>query len=232
MRPHRRVMSLKNTGALREFVAISAALLWLAALAALLWQLLAVHGVDLAALDERDVERFVRAWGAWSALASVALMVLHSFLPLPAEIIPIANGMLFGPLLGIALTWAGAMLGAVLSFALARGLGRGFVRLVVAEARFRRLERLSPRPGTLLYVRLVPFISFNLVNYAAGLMGVPWWTFLWTTALGILPLTVAMVLLGGQILRAPLWSWIAAAAALLLLWLLLERLRRAREARR
>lgn len=232
MRPHRRVMSLKNTGALREFVAISAALLLLAALAALLWQLLAVHGVDLAALDEHDVERFVRAWGAWSALASVALMVLHSFLPLPAEIIPIANGMLFGPLLGIALTWAGAMLGAVLSFALARGLGRGFVRLVVAEARFRRLERLSPRPGTLLYVRLVPFISFNLVNYAAGLMGVPWWTFLWTTALGILPLTVAMVLLGGQILRAPLWSWIAAAAALLLLWLLLERLRRAREARR
>ncbi len=232
MRPHRRVMSLKNTGALREFIAISAALLLLAALAALLWQLLAVHGVDLAALDEHDVERFVRAWGAWSALASVALMVLHSFLPLPAEIIPIANGMLFGPLLGIALTWAGAMLGAVLSFALARGLGRGFVRLVVAEARFRRLERFSPRPGTLLYVRLVPFISFNLVNYAAGLMGVPWWTFLWTTALGILPLTVAMVLLGGQILRAPLWSWIAAAAALLLLWLLLERLRRAREARR
>jgi uncharacterized membrane protein YdjX (TVP38/TMEM64 family) len=154
---------------------------------------------------------------------------LHSFLPLPAEIIPIANGMLFGPLLGIALTWLGAMLGAVLSYALARALGRGFVRLFVSEEREARLARLSPRPGTLLYVRLVPLISFNLVNYAAGLMGVPWWTFLWTTAIGILPLTVAMVLLGGEILRAPLWAWIAAGAALLLVWLLLERWRRSQQ---
>jgi uncharacterized membrane protein YdjX (TVP38/TMEM64 family) len=229
---HRRFTSMKSTGALREIVAITAALLLLAALAAGLWQLFAAHGVDLAALDEHDVERFVRAWGAWSALASVALMVLHSFVPLPAEIIPIANGMLFGPLAGVALTWAGAMLGAVLSFALARGLGRGFVRLFVSDARFARLAHLSPRPGTLLYVRLVPFISFNLVNYAAGLTGVSWWTFLWTTALGILPLTVAMVLLGGEILSAPRWSWALAAAALLLLWLVIEHSRRARERRR
>ena len=225
-------MSLKSTGALREIVAIVAALLLLGAVAFLFLALFAAHGVDLAALDEHDVERFVRAWGAWSALASVALMVLHSFVPLPAEIIPIANGMLFGPLLGIALTWAGAMLGAVLSFALARWLGRGFVRLFVSEPRFNRLAQLSPRPGTLLYVRLVPFISFNLVNYAAGLTGVTWWTFLWTTALGILPLTVAMVLLGGEILRAPRWSWVAVAAALLLAWLLVERLKRARHAPR
>ncbi|HKC31211.1 MAG TPA: VTT domain-containing protein, partial [Burkholderiales bacterium] len=70
----------------------------------------------------------------------------------------------------------------------------------------------------LLLVRLVPLISFNLVNYAAGLLGVGWWTFLWTTALGILPLTVAMVLLGGQILAAPLWAWALGALVLLVLW--------------
>lgn len=225
-------MSLKSTAALRDIAALAAFLLLLGALAVGLWRLLAAHGVDLGALEEGDVERFVRAWGAWSALASVALMVLHSFVPLPAEIIPIANGMLFGPLAGVALTWAGAMLGAVLSFALARGLGRGFVRLVVADSRLARLAQLSPRPGTLLYLRLVPFISFNLVNYAAGLTGVSWWTFLWTTALGILPLTVAMVLLGGEILSAPRWSWALAAVALLLLWLLIEWSRRVRESRR
>jgi uncharacterized membrane protein YdjX (TVP38/TMEM64 family) len=207
----------------RESLAMAAALLLLAAAIIGLWRLLALKGIDLFALDEQAAAHFVKAWGAWSALASVALMVLHSFLPLPAEIIPMANGMLFGPLLGIALTWLGAMLGAVLSFALARWLGRGVVRLFVAEARFQRLAHLSPRPGTLLYVRLVPFISFNLVNYAAGLLGVPWWTFLWTTALGILPLTVAMVLLGGAMLHAPLWAWIAIIAALLLLWLVIAR---------
>ena len=211
-----------------EVAGIAAAAVLLAALAASLWYALKLAGIDFAALDQRAVERIVESWGAWGPLASVALMVLHSFLPLPAEIIPLANGMLFGPLAGIALTWSGAMLGALLSFALARGLGRGFVRLVLSEERFARLARLSPGAGTLLYVRLVPFISFNLVNYAAGLAGVGWWRFLWTTALGILPLSVIMVLLGSAMLEAPRWAWIAAAAALLVLWLLFEGTRRAR----
>lgn len=213
----------------REAIVVIAGLLLLALILIGLWQLLAARGIDLFALDEHDAARFVAAWGAWSALASIAIMVLHSFLPLPAEIVPMANGMLFGPLLGVALTWVGAMLGAVLSFALARWLGRGFVHLFVAEERFRRLIGFAPRPGTLLYVRLVPFISFNLVNYAAGLLGVSWWTFLWTTALGILPLTVAIVLLGGAMLHAPLWAWIAVAAAMLLLWFFAERRRAARK---
>jgi uncharacterized membrane protein YdjX (TVP38/TMEM64 family) len=208
---------------IRTVAALVLAVLLLSGLALALWRGLAAQGVSIAALDVGEVESFVRSWGAWSAAASVALMVLHSFLPLPAEIIPIANGMLFGPLLGIALTWTGAMLGAVLSFALARALGRPFVRLVVADARWAAIERVSPRPGILLLVRLVPFISFNLVNYAAGLTGVRWWPFLWTTALGILPLTVAMVLAGAEILQAPLWAWLAGALALAVLWLLFRR---------
>jgi uncharacterized membrane protein YdjX (TVP38/TMEM64 family) len=208
---------------IRTVVPLALAALLLTGLVLALWRALAAQGISAAALDAGAVESFVRGWGAWSAGASVALMVLHSFLPLPAEIIPIANGMLFGPLLGIGLTWTGAMLGAVLSFALARALGRPFVRLVVSDARWAEIERVSLRPGTLLLVRLVPLISFNLVNSAAGLMGVRWWPFLWTTALGILPLTVAMVLAGTEILQAPLWAWLAAALALAALWLLFRR---------
>jgi uncharacterized membrane protein YdjX (TVP38/TMEM64 family) len=214
-----------NREFLRIAAALAAALVVLAALMLWLWRVLAAHGIDVAALDEQAVETYVRGWGAWSALASVALMVLHSFLPLPAEIIPLANGMLFGPVIGIALTWLGAMLGALLSFALARWLGRGFVRLVVAEASWARLAGSSLDAGSLLLVRLVPLISFNLVNYAAGLLGVPWWRFLWTTALGILPLTIAMVLMGAELLAAPLWAWLALAAAVLALWLALRRWR-------
>src|SRR5215472_1427374 len=193
----------------------------------LVWRTLAQQGIDLADMSPADAQRFAASWGAWSAVVAVLLMVLHSFVPLPAEIIAIANGMLFGTWLGIALTWAGAMLGAVLSCALARALGRPFVRLLVSERRWRQVETLSLTPMTLLVVRLVPLISFNLVNYAAGLLGVRWWPFLWTTALGILPLTVAMVVAGEGMLHVPLWLWFAIAAAVILLWLALQRWRRA-----
>jgi uncharacterized membrane protein YdjX (TVP38/TMEM64 family) len=193
----------------------------------LVWRTLAQHGIDLADMSPADAQRFAASWGAWSAVVAVLLMVLHSFVPLPAEIIAIANGMLFGTWLGIALTWAGAMLGAVLSCALARALGRPFVRLLVSERRWRQVEMLSLTPPTMLVVRLVPLISFNLVNYAAGLLGVRWWPFLWTTALGILPLTVAMVVAGEGMLHVPLWLWFVIAAAVILLWLALQRWRRA-----
>lgn len=226
---------MPERGSSRDTIRVLAAVAGAALLILLglgLWRGLSIKGVDVTALTPGDVERFVRGWGAWSAVASVLLMVLHSFLPLPAEIIPVANGMLFGPWLGIALTWFGAMLGAVLSFALARWPGRPFLRYIVSNAQWARLEGLSLTPGTLLFVRLVPLISFNLVNYATGLLRVPWWTFLWTTALGILPLTAAMVLLGSAMFEVPLWAWAVIAAALVACWLLLARWRRRQQTRR
>jgi len=212
----------------RTAAALAAAVaLALVAAVAYLWIALAARGIDLTALTASEVETFVLAWQPWSWLGSIALMVLHSFLPLPAEFIALANGMLFGPLWGVAITWVGAMLGAILAFALARALGRPFLRWVVPPRQWERIERLPVAAGPLLAVRLMPVISFNLVNYAAGMLGVPWWTFLWTTALGILPIVVAMVVAGRELMAAPWWVWVGFAAASLAL-LALPRLRRRR----
>jgi len=207
-------------------LALAAALV-LAALLAAGWVALAARGVDLTALTASEVEDFVAAWQPWSWAGSIALMVLHSFLPLPAEFIAIANGMLFGPFWGVVVTWVGAMLGAILAYILARALGRPFLRWVVPPRHWARLENIPVAAGPLLAVRLMPVISFNLVNYAAGMLGVPWWTFLWTTALGILPIVVAMVVVGRNLMAAPWWVWAGFAAASLLL-LALPRLRRRR----
>ena len=53
-------------------------------------------------------------------------------------------------------------------------------------------------------MRLIPVIAFNLINYAAGLARVRWWTFTWTTALGIVPLVFLMVAAGDQLKNLPL----------------------------
>jgi uncharacterized membrane protein YdjX (TVP38/TMEM64 family) len=168
-------------------------------------------------LTPAQVDAFVRAWGMWSALGSMALMVLHSFVPVPAEIIAVANGMLFGPFWGIVVTWSGAMLGAVSAFATARWLGRPVICRFVAEERRAAIERWTVRPGSLLLLRLIPVVSFNLVNFAAGLAGAGWWDFLWTTALGILPLTVLSVVLGSRIFAIPWWGWILIAGGVVAL---------------
>jgi uncharacterized membrane protein YdjX (TVP38/TMEM64 family) len=179
----------------------------------------AVPGFELSV---EAVERTIRSWGAWGVAASILLMVLHSFVPFPAEIVAMANGMLYGPLWGTIITWTGAMLGAYLAFGLARWLGRPFVRAMVAARHHEKLDDWVARQGggMLLFSRFVPVISFNLINYAAGLTAISWWTFTWATGLGILPLTFLMVLLGDGLWSDATGAWLWLLLAALCGWLI------------
>jgi uncharacterized membrane protein YdjX (TVP38/TMEM64 family) len=134
----------------------------------------------------------------WLAAALIALMVLHTLVPLPAELLAFVAGMALGPLWGSLTIWLGGILGAALGFYLARVLGRPFLCHVVS---LRRLDRwLARLQGTdavfLVAVRLLPIISFNLINYTLGLSPIAGWRFFWTTAVGIVPLTILAVVFG------------------------------------
>ena len=152
----------------------------------------------------------IRSWGPWAALASITLMVVHSFLPFPSEIITLANGMVFGPFWGSAITWVGAMLGAISTFGLVRLLGRPFVYRMLSESQLRRLSEWSSTRGgmALLIGRLIPVIAFNLLNYSAALTDISWWTFIWATGLGILPLTILLNVFGNSMLTMKAWNWV------------------------
>ncbi len=172
----------------------------------------------------RDIEDTILSWGPWGVAASVGLMVLHSFLPFPAEFLAIANGMVYGPVWGTAITWGGAMLGAFVAFGLARKLGRPFVEHVVARRDWQALDDWAARQGgaLVLTARFIPVIAFNLVNYAAGLTRLSWWTFAWTTGVGILPMTVLMVMMGDNIDTLAWYWWVLFLAGALGLWFALR----------
>ena len=180
----------------------------------------------------KGIEAEIRSWGRWAVAASIGLMIAHSLIPFPAELVTFANGMLFGPVWGVAITWTGAMLGASLAFALARWFGRPFVDALMSERHRDAIDRWAKRQGigVLLMSRLMPLISFNVINYAAGLAPISWWTFLWTTGLGILPITTLLVATGDSVWNGSsnAWIYLVAVAALAgLLWFLIARRRRA-----
>ena len=200
-------------------IATAVALLLVIALGMLAWW---YHAVGIAPTS-KGIEAEIRSWGNWAVAASIALMVAHSFVPFPAEFVTLANGMLFGPVWGVVITWTGAMLGAALAFALTRWLGRPFVEAVLNERQRLGLDRWMRRQGVgvLLFSRLMPLISFNVINYAAGLTPISWWTFLWTTGLGILPITTLLVVTGDQVWNGSGNAWIylvAVAVAGAVLW--------------
>lgn len=194
-------------------------------LAALALAMLAALGGWIASFGIVDsiqgAEDAIRSWGAWGVAGSIGLMVVHSFLPFPSEVIALANGMVYGPLWGAVITWVGAMLGASTAFALVRAFGRPLVMKLLSPRGERALEHWSVRQGglALLFARLIPVIAFNLLNYAAALTHISWWTFLWATGVGILPLTILLSVLGDNVLDMPAWIWLVVVAGTALTWL-------------
>jgi uncharacterized membrane protein YdjX (TVP38/TMEM64 family) len=184
-------------------------------------------------ISVRAFEDVILSWGHWGVLASIGLMVLHSFVPFPAELVALANGMLYGPLWGTVITWVGAMLGAFLAFGLSRAFGRPFVKTVVARRDWQMLDDWAGKHAAemVFLARFLPVISFNLVNYAAGLTKISWWTFGWTTGVGILPVTILMAAMGDQVGRMPWYWWLALFAAAAVGWLAVQRWLRVRTSR-
>jgi uncharacterized membrane protein YdjX (TVP38/TMEM64 family) len=159
-----------------------------------LWQLLRYPSTE-------RVSQLLGTTTIWLPLALVGLMVLHTLLPIPAELLALAAGMTLGPFWGVVTIWIGAMLGACLGFFLARTLGQPFLQYVVAPQRLQRWQRHLCQADVplLLALRLLPVISFNLINYALGLSTIGWWRFLWTTGVGIVPITVVVVVFGAHL---------------------------------
>lgn len=208
-------------------IAAAAALLLVIALGVWAWRSNLIGVMPTTA----GIEAEIKSWGDWAVAASIGLMIVHSLVPFPAELVTFANGMLFGPVWGVVVTWIGAMLGAALAFALARWFGRPFVDAVLSARHRAAVDDWTRRQGigVLLMSRLMPLISFNVVNYAAGLTPISWWTFLWTTALGILPVTTLLVVTGDLVWNGhgSAWIWLAAVAVVgALVWWFLARRQR------
>ena len=141
---------------------------------------------------------WVQGWGPTAYLLAPLVMVVCAVLPIPAEVPAVANGILFGPIWGTAITWVGAVIGAQTSFELSRRYGTAlFQKVTGVEGRPIELSDHSSKCVlVLLTSRLIPLVPFTLLNWAAGATSISRWTFFWTTAIGILPATILFSVTG------------------------------------
>lgn len=206
----------------------------LLAVAGLYWGLLETGALSAITTDEQAIRAWIDQLGAWGPLVIVALiMVAVVASPIPSGPIALAAGAAFGPVWGTVYVVLGAEAGALVAFWVARGLGYDVVRRWArVRPLLRRLERQRSQTWLMAIVfasRLVPFISFDAVSYAAGLTPLASWRFAIATATGVIPVAflltyfgealiamgptpaVTLLILGGitaiPVLARLLWSW-------------------------
>jgi uncharacterized membrane protein YdjX (TVP38/TMEM64 family) len=156
----------------------------------------------LKSVDIEKAKAYILSFGALAPAVSFLLMVLQSLIaPLPAFIITFANAGLFGWVNGAILSWSSAMAGAALCFFLARILGRDFVEKLTTKAAVEKIDEFFKDYGkyTILICRLLPFVSFDIVSYAAGLTSMGFWPFFVATGVGQLPATLVYSYIGGML---------------------------------
>lgn len=181
-------------------------------------------------LDTESMSGAIRSLGPAAPLASIGLMILHTYVPFPLEILALANGLVFGAWGGIAITWFSMVLSAWVGYATTR-FARPLAYRITSGERLERMEAWTARRSTwqLVAIRFVPVISFSLLNLAMGLLRVPFWTFTWTTALGIVPIVVVSVIAGRLLHLGPAaWGIIGGMIAAYLIWELWRHSRRSR----
>ena len=156
----------------------------------------------LSSMNLDMIKEYILSFGIWSPITSFLLMVLQSVIaPIPAFLITLSNAAIFGWVKGAILSWSSAMAGAALCFYIARGLGRDAVEKLTSKFALKDIDGFFEKYGkhTILIARLLPFISFDLVSYAAGLTSMNFWSFFIATGIGQLPATIVYSYVGGML---------------------------------
>jgi uncharacterized membrane protein YdjX (TVP38/TMEM64 family) len=153
-------------------------------------------------MDEKKLHSFVKGCGWYGAFAVMGLMATAIVMsPVPSAPIALASGMAYGHFWGTIYVVIGAEAGALIAF----GIGRLFGYDVLHRWFRERLESVkffgsqNMMTAIVFVSRLLPFISFDVVSYAAGLTPLRLWRFALATLAGVIPMSFLLAHFGSEI---------------------------------
>ena len=158
------------------------------------------HVIDTLLLTPQRVREFLLGYGFWAPVVYIMFYIIRPLVFFPAGILSISGGLAFGPLFGTVYTMIGATLCALWEFLFARAFGRKAVSKFL-KGKIAELDRGIEKHGfmTVLWVRLIPSVAYDMQNFGFGLTKVKLRDYFWATLLGIMPGTFAFVYLGSSL---------------------------------
>lgn len=137
--------------------------------------------------------------GPWGPLALAVAYIPLTVLAVPASVLTLGGGYLFGLPVGFVADSIGATVGAAAAFVLGRTIGRSYVISKLKDyPQFRAVAIAIQRSGfkIVLLLRLVPLLPFNMLNYLLSVTPVPLGEYTLASWLGMMPITFALVYVG------------------------------------
>lgn len=148
-------------------------------------------------LGPDDLRERFESFGVWAPVAYVVAYVVAGLLFVPATPLTLAGGVLFGTFEGTLYALAAAVLSSAVAFLAARHIGGDWMRDRAGPRLARLVDGVNAEGWRFVaFVRLVPIFHFSLLNYALGLTGIGFRVYLVTTAICMVPGTLAYAYVG------------------------------------
>ena len=148
-----------------------------------------------------NLVEWINGLGVIAPVVFILAYIIITVAFLPASVITLGAGFVFGVVKGSILVFIGAMLGATAAFLIGRFVARDWIaKKVEGKSFFTALDNAIAEEGLKLIflIRLSPAFPFNLLNYALGLTKVSLKDYVLGTT-GIIPGTIMYVYLGSLI---------------------------------
>jgi len=131
-------------------------------------------------------------------ILSMTIAIVMS--PLPSAPIALAAGALYGHTWGTLYVLIGSSLGAIIAFSIARLLGYDILqRWFGGKLAVNWVGSQNTLMGIVFFSRLLPFVSFDIVSYIAGLTALNFWRFAIATIGGIAPASFLLAHFGDEL---------------------------------
>ena len=120
--------------------------------------------------------------------------------PIPSAPVALVSGAIYGHTFGTLYVVLGALLGALMAFMISRKLGYDYINKKLHN---KLPVKIVGSQNTLMIIvfvtRLAPFISFDVISYAAGLTQLTYSRFIIATLMGVIPISFALAHIGSEV---------------------------------
>ncbi|KAF6145278.1 hypothetical protein GIB67_041473 [Kingdonia uniflora] len=137
--------------------------------------------------------------GPWGPLVLAVAYIPLTVLAVPASVLTLGGGYLFGLPVGFVADSLGATIGATAAFLLGRTIGRSYVISKLKDyPQFQAVAIAIQRSGfkIVFLLRLVPLLPFNMLNYLLSVTPVGIGEYMLASWIGMMPITALLVYMG------------------------------------
>ncbi|MEN8904979.1 MAG: TVP38/TMEM64 family protein [Clostridiales bacterium] len=134
----------------------------------------------------------------FAELIYVLIYIVGVIFALPGFVLTIIAGSIFGFWKALLLVTLAANVGCHLTFLISRFLGKDFFeRFIKSKGYIDRMSDNIEKKGfkVMLYLRIMPIVPFNIVNYVSGLTKIKYRDYTLGTFVGMFPATIVYIIL-------------------------------------